>query len=359
MARRTLLLPVAGRSSRYPGMRPKWLLTHPRGTLMLTESIRGLDPSAFDRIVVVALASHERDYAFVEPLLSEFSSEHGLTRDRLQVVLLERETRSQPETIAEGLRRAGVEGSFLVKDSDNYFHLPAPPGDNFVAVIDLNKTGPLLVGNKSYVRPGADGRVESIVEKRVVSHLFACGGYHFADAGAYLRAYEGLEDRGQLYPSMVIQHMIDGGADFRCHEAGGFEDWGTLRDWMAFKRRYATLMVELDGVLVVDSHRHFDPKWGRTEALRRNAMAVNSLYDSGRVEVVVLSSRTPDLEQATRDQLRKNSIRFHRLLMNLPTGCTRILVGGFSENAPYEAARAVNLRVNDDRLDEMLQDLLP
>ena len=29
-----LLLPVAGQSARYPGMRPKWLLTMPNGKLM-------------------------------------------------------------------------------------------------------------------------------------------------------------------------------------------------------------------------------------------------------------------------------------------------------------------------------------
>ena len=34
-----LLLPIAGRSSRFPNMKPKWLLTHPNGNFMIDESI--------------------------------------------------------------------------------------------------------------------------------------------------------------------------------------------------------------------------------------------------------------------------------------------------------------------------------
>ena len=36
--RRTLLLPCAGKSSRYPGTRPKWMLTLPEGELALARA---------------------------------------------------------------------------------------------------------------------------------------------------------------------------------------------------------------------------------------------------------------------------------------------------------------------------------
>ena len=32
---KNLILPVAGQSSRYPNMRPKWLITMPDGKLMI------------------------------------------------------------------------------------------------------------------------------------------------------------------------------------------------------------------------------------------------------------------------------------------------------------------------------------
>ena len=46
---KTLILPVPGRSSRFPGMRPKWLLTMPDGKLMLEKhvvwkvAVKGID----------------------------------------------------------------------------------------------------------------------------------------------------------------------------------------------------------------------------------------------------------------------------------------------------------------------------
>ena len=35
----TLIIPCAGKSSRYPGIKPKWLFTHPDGKLMLEKSV--------------------------------------------------------------------------------------------------------------------------------------------------------------------------------------------------------------------------------------------------------------------------------------------------------------------------------
>ena len=38
----TLILPVAGKSSRFKGLRPKWLLTMPDGKLLIEKSIRNI-----------------------------------------------------------------------------------------------------------------------------------------------------------------------------------------------------------------------------------------------------------------------------------------------------------------------------
>ena len=55
-----LILPVAGKSSRYPGMRPKWLLTFPNGQLMIEKSLIGLDLNKTQEVVVIMLKDHER-----------------------------------------------------------------------------------------------------------------------------------------------------------------------------------------------------------------------------------------------------------------------------------------------------------
>ena len=59
-----LILPVSGQSIRYPGLRPKWMLNHPNGNLMLVESFRGIDLANIETIVVICLKQHYDKYTF-------------------------------------------------------------------------------------------------------------------------------------------------------------------------------------------------------------------------------------------------------------------------------------------------------
>ena len=48
---KTLIVPMAGQSSRFPNTRPKWMLTHPAtNRFMVTESISGINLDFFDKI---------------------------------------------------------------------------------------------------------------------------------------------------------------------------------------------------------------------------------------------------------------------------------------------------------------------
>ena len=53
-----ILLPVAGKSSRYPGMRPKWLLTLPEGRLMVEKALSGINMEFVDEVVLIMLEEH-------------------------------------------------------------------------------------------------------------------------------------------------------------------------------------------------------------------------------------------------------------------------------------------------------------
>ena len=61
-----LLLPVAGKSSRYPGIRPKWLLTMPNGQLMIERSLEGLNLNFIKEVVIIMLKEHTK---FITPEL--------------------------------------------------------------------------------------------------------------------------------------------------------------------------------------------------------------------------------------------------------------------------------------------------
>lgn len=356
----TLLLPVAGRSSRYPNMRPKWLLTHPRGTFMLTEAIRGLQPSEFKQIVIVALQTQEEDYRFKENVVQELKTTY--TINNVEIILLKDETTSQPETVYQGITRANIQGKVLVKDSDNVFTLTSDYEQNFVAVGDLAKTGPLEAGNKSYVQINEnivhEKRVSAIIEKQVISNFFCCGGYFFTDANQFCEYFNKHKGEKGLFISHIIHSMLQDKVLFGVEQATGFEDWGTLEDWQAYVEKFATLFVSLDGVIVHDSHQYFDPKWGTTEALKRNSLVLNKLYDTGKVHILITTSRPELQRKQTEEQLRKLGIKYHSVVMGLPHASKQILINNFSQQTMYKAAVSMNLRTNDDRLDEMLASLM-
>ena len=65
---KSLIIPVAGKSSRYPGMRPKWLLTMPDGKLMIEKSVSLIDLNKFKRIIIIALNEHVKKFSEIKVL---------------------------------------------------------------------------------------------------------------------------------------------------------------------------------------------------------------------------------------------------------------------------------------------------
>jgi len=71
---KSLIIPMAGKSSRFPNMRPKWMLTHPKqNRFMVIESISGLNLEFFDKVYFVVLREHEDTYQFSNGLFVEIA----------------------------------------------------------------------------------------------------------------------------------------------------------------------------------------------------------------------------------------------------------------------------------------------
>ena len=66
-----LLIPMAGTSSRFPNMRPKWMLTHPSGRFIIIEAIKSLPLQDFDNIYLIMLQEHEDKFVFSRGLKEE------------------------------------------------------------------------------------------------------------------------------------------------------------------------------------------------------------------------------------------------------------------------------------------------
>ena len=248
---RTLLVPMAGRSSRFPNLRPKWQLTHPMtNRFMVTEAILGLNLDFFDNIYFICLQEHEDKYHFTKGFVSELD-ELGL-REKSNIVLLKEQTSSQSETVYTFLSGQELEGFIFIKDSDGFYRCDVEER-NQVAYFDLNDMDNINAKAKSYVELDINNVLTNIVEKKVISSTFSSGGYGFADAKEFCSTYEKLQDmEGECYISHVVFEMMLNGSTFYGTKTSDFKDWGTLDAWNKYKSQYKCLFVDIDGTLVTN-----------------------------------------------------------------------------------------------------------
>lgn len=345
-----LIIPAAGKSTRFPNVRPKWLLTHPNGNLMVIEAIKGLNLMDFDNIFLVVLKEHIEKYNCLSGIKEAFKN-IGIN-EKLTIVQLESSTQSQPETVAKAIEQCQIKGSIFIKDTDNFFKATITPF-NQVAACSLEAMNVVNPVNKSYITVSESDEIKNIAEKKIISSTFCTGGYSFQDAAQFLKYYHSLEEKQDLFISHIIFKMILDGAEFRELRVSEYSDWGTLTDWNRYKEGFATLFIDIDGVLVFNSGEYFEPKWGETQAINENIEVINQLYKSGKVHIILTTSRSSKYKEETINQLKREGILYHQILFDL-LHAKRIIINDYSPTNPYKSADAINLKRDSNVLKELL-----
>ena len=349
-----LIIPMAGRSSRFPSMKPKWMLTHPSGQFMVLEAIKGLNLQDFEKIHFIYLNEHEELHHFKRGFCEELENLRLLSKSNF--IPLQNPTRDQPETVSQGISIANIKGPILIKDSDNYFSAHYA-GTNCVFYANLNESGLIKPRNKSYIVCNSQGNVVNIVEKQIISSTFCVGGYGFENADVFTKCLTSLPIDKERYISNVIYQLLLDGANFGATQVENYSDWGTVEDWDRFKRTYATLFIDLDGTLVKNSSAHFPPYIGESEALQSNVEIIKQIQESGKFEVIITTSRPEKYRDVTVQQLSKLGLKYNHLLMGLQHG-KRIVINDYSNSNPYKSCDAINLKRNSDDLREILRESL-
>ena len=292
----TLVLPCAGRSTRFPDMRPKWSLTHPNGKMMITQGISGLDLSNFSSIKMSVLKSDVDKYNLINAIYKSFEE----FKIDFELLILDEPTSSQSETISLMITQMNIEGEIYIKDCDDFFV--------------------------------------------------------FSDSIEFVETYNKIKNRvdGEIYVSHVIYEMLLNDKSFKIQEVKNYEDWGTLKDWENYKLQYKTLFIDLDGVIVHNSAELFEPIWGTTDGIKKNVEYLNSMYDSGKVRIIITTSRKSSFKDATIKQLKKVGLRYHDIIFDL-MHCKRYLINDFSSSNSYPSSISVNLERNSNRLEEFLK----
>jgi hypothetical protein len=346
-----IIAPCCGRSSRYPDLPPKWMLPAHDGRPMIALAMADVATAPRD-IVVTILAEHEKRYAVRAGLEAAFGTP-------VDVVMLDEPTRSQSETVAKTLERIQIREPFLVKDSDNTFHIEEVEQEyNYVCVDSLNNFDSINPRNKSYVQKDQRGLITNIREKVVISDLFSVGGYFFVNPSHFLEQYyrltkDAADWQRELYISDVIGAMILDGVPFRAREVTRYEDWGTVHEWRRALLSRRTLLVSLDGFVFGRGSLHFSPKFDAVSANPKAVQALKSAASQGHA-IVYLSIRPAALGELTRSQMQAASLPAGPVVFDLPVSRWDIVTAP-DPTLPFVTSGAVELEATDeDMLNRML-----
>jgi len=347
----SLLVPMAGKSTRFPNTRPKWMLSHPKtNRFMGIESITGINLNFFERIYFICLEEHEKHYHFLSGFVNELKK-IGI-EDKVEIVFLKEKTYSQSETVFNAINKKNISGFIFVKDSDNYFEVELNNQSNQICYFDLNEKDGINARNKSYLELDTNSVVSNIVEKKIISSNFSVGGYGFSDAKEFCKIYESLKDiEGECYISNIIFEMLLMGKTFYGTDTLNYKDWGTIEDWNKYKETYKTIFVDLDGTLVANTSHLFPPYVGKGTSLQNNIDYLNKLHYTGRVKIIITTSRPQEYYQETIDELKNKHILYDDIIMGLPHA-QRILINDFAKSNPYPSCSALNIPRNSDNLED-------
>jgi len=351
---RNLIIPMAGNSSRFPNMRPKWMLTHPMtGRFMAIEAILGLNLEFFDHIYFVCLKEHEEKYQFHNGFAHELEALNLL--EKSHIIFLDKQTKSQSETVCELIHKSNIDGFIFIKDSDGYYECEITEPINQVAYFDLNDMENINAKTKSYLQFDINHIITNIVEKKVISSTFSVGGYGFESAVEFCEIYKKLSDiDGECYVSHIIFEMILSGSLFSGLPTTDFKDWGTLDAWNAYKKQYKCLFVDIDGTLVTNSSTLFPPYVGEGIAIQENIDYLNELYSSGKVKIILTTSRPEEYKETTLNEMKEKGISYDQLIMGLPHA-QRVVINDFARSNPYPSAKAINIPRNANNLREFFE----
>jgi hypothetical protein len=363
----TLVIPSAGRSSRFPCHKPKWLLTQPNGRLMLVDAIGVLNLENVTRVVVGVLQEHVNLHCGGEPeaILDAFTDGPSCLQSiEIVLVVIEKETNDQVQTIECILEAASVTGPIFLKDCDNQFACPVK-AMNGVATLEITKDvlSISIPAGKCYVSLTPLGAITNIVEKVILGNTFCVGGYSFASASAFkaqiqkCREYQRLTcstDTELAVSDIIWLQMLTTSESFVSIPVSGYEDWGTLSAWLDYTRTFKTLFCDIDGTLIKNSGQYFVPRWGTQPPLEDNVAHLKKLHEKGRTQIILTSTRPESFREVTEKELKDAGIPYNKLVLGLWHG-QRLVINDYAKTNPFPSALAVNLKRNADDLREHLE----
>lgn len=345
----TLILPCAGKSTRFPNMKPKWMLTHPDGKIMIEKSMEGMPLDMFDKIIITIVKEHSDQYEARLVLDQIFDLKNN---KKIEILELDDFTSSQSETVYKTLIEKNIVGNFVVKDSDNMVKNSKYENSEFVVGLDINKFEKEVyrLKSKSFLITNDQNIIIDIIEKQIRSEKICLGVYGFNNPQKFIEAYQflsGNSGKKEIYLSHIISYLIGTKKSiYNYIEADYFEDWGTLQDWRITQNKHSTYFFDIDGIILENRGKYGKENWGNClPVIDDNLKTLKYLFDKGG-QIVFTTCRSEDDLVSFKELLKANDIVAHAFV----TKCNhspRIMINDFAPTNPYPSCKAINIPRNN------------
>ena len=353
----TLIIPCAGKSSRYPDIKPKWLFTHPDGKLMLEKSISPFLKNKKIQVKIITVTKKIESKFKIKFLIKQMFG------NQLKVLVLNSQTKSASETVLKTINYYKLKGQILVKDSDNFFNIDPKfnfMNKNFVAGVDISKHPEIYnIHQKSFLKLNNKNQIIDIEEKKIISDKICIGLYSFGSANDFISHFKNCSRNiksKEIYLSFVVKSMINSNNLFLYTEGINYEDYGTFTDWLSIRRKYRTFFIDLDGVVFKNKGKYGKKNWNtKNEVIKKNTKTLLKLNSQG-AQIVFASARPEKNQRKLMVELKKIGFSNFKILLGL-NHSQRILINDYYLTNPNPSAVAINISRDSENLDQLIQSL--
>lgn len=339
-----IIVPAAGASSRFPGMKPKYLLYDYAHKMMIQ---RALAPYYGHNITIGILREHDAHHCASEYLRHEFE-------DDLTIHVLDKLTRGPADTVYRIIkeRNINLDAPLLIKDCDNFFDHEMTEG-NYVCVSNISNHEVLKkLASKSFVISNEQGIITDIIEKNVVSDTFCVGAYKFASVRMFCEAFEELDTQNEIFVSDVIQRCLHKGHIFTEKMVTNYIDVGTAADWFEYNDK-PVIFCDIDGTVMVAQGRVGKNCYDDAPIPLQDNINKILDYQAKGAQIIFTTARKWNTWNRTVEQLNQLGFKDYRIIMELQNS-KRIVINDFNNANPYPRAEAINIQRDTNELSRYL-----
>ena len=262
-----VIIPAAGKSSRFPNTRPKYLLTMHTGKLMLETAI---EPYLKNHDIHIAILKEHNEKYFVSNVINRAYKDCK----NLHLHILDRETSGPAETVYMISKNLPDNEPIFVKDCDSFFEGDFRT-DNHICVIDLRKNLDIAnIAAKSFAVTNNQMMITNVVEKSVVSNFICVGGYGFESAKKYNLAFEKISKiDNEIFVSHIIKFLLED-ENFIANEVDNYIDVGTYKEFVDYNQSKSTIFCDIDGTIFYNQSKFFENSYSNDPTPIPNAINI-------------------------------------------------------------------------------------